>query len=244
MNLAPGGEVNTAAREPLPELPPKAAPEPRRRLGQDPDALFTSLTSNDALRTRDALNALGLPWLAGRMPPDVRLLAVNLDSDADLERILIVKAGLDAAAIVLKKETGAWWQLGSFTCCIGTGQVDPFVELKATVWYGTMDLIVHRTAAHGTGVGEFRLSVYRVWRSHLYRVLDVVESAYNLTSSEESRVIYPNIDSTEAPRVLTIHRVTRMGDRLTTACFPYRWDPAQFVFLRIAAARVLCTLAN
>jgi hypothetical protein len=59
------------------------------------------------------------------------------------------------------------------------------VELKETVWHGTKDLVIHQTAAHGTGAGEFRLSIYLVWSSGLYKVLDVFESAYRGASAGE-----------------------------------------------------------
>ncbi len=206
----------------------------------DPDSLFSKLLSKDLRQTGDALNRLGLSWLADRVPTDVRLFAVNLDSDEDLERVLIVHAGLDTAALALKREDGTWWQLGAFACCMGTEILDPFVELKETVWYGTNDLVVHETSAHGTGVGENRLSIYRAWKGRLYRVLRIVESAYNLPGSEESRISYPNIDTPTAPRILVVHRTSETGRRRATVCIPYRWDAARFEFVQLAPNRALC----
>jgi hypothetical protein len=38
-----------------------------------------------------------------------RFLGVNLDSDSDLERLLVMKNDAEAGALGLKVEAGVWW---------------------------------------------------------------------------------------------------------------------------------------
>jgi hypothetical protein len=245
MNLASGQRMVSAEQEPSPDKSPRSAPEQRRRWDVDPDALFVKLVSKDPRQTRGALDRVGMSWFAEREPTDVRLFGVNLDSDPELERVLVVKANLDSVALVLKKEGGVWWELGGFACC-GPGSRDPdsFIELKDTVWYGIKDLIVHQGASHGTGVGEIDLAIYRVWKGHLYRVFNIVESAYTMQESESSRITYPNVDSSSAPRIIVVQRTKEMGHRTTTTCVPYRWDTARFAFVQTPATRNLCGSAE
>ena len=231
--------------EPLPARPPQSPPEHRRKLGVDPDALFTKLVSKDPKQTADALKGIEMSWLAERRPTELQLVAVNVDADDDLERLLIVTAGFDSAALVLKKDLGEWWALGSFVCCgPGARTLNPFIELKETVWHGTKDLIVHGVGAHGSGVGEMRQLIYRVWKGQLYKVLDVVEGAYNLAGSERTRIVYPNVDSQAGPRVLVVHRIPEAGNRRNASCTPYRWDSAKFAFIQTAATKPLCGSAK
>lgn len=177
--------------------PPESTPEPRRKVEGDPDVLFRQIASKNSVEAKDALARLGLSWVAGRQPEDVRLAAINVDDDEYLERVLIVRDGLDSAATVLKRDGQAWWNLGSFYCCSGTRALDPFIGLKDTVWYGTKDIVVHQVGSHGTGAGEVRLFIYRVLKAQLYKVLDIIEScspaphkaAY--TSPSQDRAIAP-----------------------------------------------------
>jgi hypothetical protein len=242
LNLASGQSVFVAEREPLPDKPPQSAPEQRRRLSVDPDAVFTKLVARDAGQVSEALDSLGMSWLSGSEPTDVRFLAVKLDADPDLERVLIVKTGAGrAAASVFKKLDGVWWELGSFGCCaIGGTNPDPFVELRDTVWPGTKDIVAHQGGAQGTGVGEWRLLIYRVWKGQLYKVFDIVESAYNLVESESSQIAYPDTDSYTAPRIIIVDRTTEREHRRAPTCIKYRWDPDRFAFLRASTRRGSC----
>jgi hypothetical protein len=230
-----------ADREPLPDNPPQSTAEPRRKLAVDPDAVFARIVSKDSTQSRRALEELGLSWMAEGEPTDVKLLAVNLDSDSDLERLLIVENDSEAVALVLKKEDGVWWELGNFLCGGPGGRiVDPFVELKDTVWYGTKDLIIHRGGSQGTGVGEHRLLIYRVWRSRLYKVFDIVESAYNSVQSESSSMTYPDVDSSSSSRSIIVRRTRKVQNRRTTTCMTYRWDANRFTFSQVLPNRTLC----
>lgn len=142
---------------------------------------------------------------------------------------------------MLKKELNEWWEVGGFGCCDpGTQVLDPFIEVKDIVWYGTKDIIVHQVGAHGTSVGEMRLLIYRMLRGRLYKVFDAVESSYNLSGSESTRIVYPDLSSQTGPRILIIHRVAEADGRRSETCHPYRWNSVRFAFIRSSAAEAQC----
>lgn len=154
---------------------------------------------------------------------------------------MIASSDLNIEATVVKRQDGVWWELGHFACCgPGSGQNDPFVELRQTVWHGTNDVILHAGGSFGTGVAERRLLIYRAWRGKLYKVFDIVESAYNLSGSEEIRISYPDTNSYSSPRVITVHRTKRNQSRRTTTCELFRWDAETFAFVRTAPQADLC----
>jgi hypothetical protein len=229
--------------EPRPDTPPKLAAEERRKLFLDPDTMYTRLISKDDRLKRETVKGLGESWLAERDFTDVRLFAVNLDADRDLERVLMFRSGgLDGAAVIAKQEDGVWWELGSFRCCGpgGSPRVEPFIELRETVWYGTKDIVVHLGGPQGTGVGERDVSIYRVLRGRLYKVLQIVEWTYNLAGEETSRIDYPDVGSSVGPSVIAVKKTKQVGSRRTVQCTPYQWDRARFAFVQIAPTRLLC----
>ncbi len=131
-------------QEPAPKSSP-AKPEARSALSIDPDALFPHLLSGDSSTRRAAFERFGMDRIAEQNPQDIRLLALNIDSDRDLERIVIANSDLQTEVIVLKREGGIWWKLSHFVCC-GFGST---LELRSTVWPGTNDIILHSEG--GTG---------------------------------------------------------------------------------------------
>src|SRR5205085_1865481 len=139
----------------------------------------------------------------------------------------------DGVALVAKNVDGIWWRLGEFVWGgPGLPYVEQFIELKQTVRYGTTDLIVRSGGPQGSGVGERKLSVYRVLTGHLYRVLQIVESAYNFAGEESSRVVYPDVNSLTGTATIVVNRTKQVGQRRTSQCIPFRWDAAQFAFLQ------------
>ncbi len=192
--------------EPAPrEFPASSAP--RRKLEGDFDGWLASLLAPEAGRRNEALRRLGMEFVGEPSIADVRVFAVNLDADADLERVVQVSGGLDGEVTVWKKEEGAWWNLAHFVCRGPGGRAaDPLLELRPVVRYGTNDLILHAGGSQGTGVGERRLQIYRLWGGRAYRVLDLIESAYNMSGWEETRIRYPDPDSTESPAVIVLQR--------------------------------------
>ena len=216
-------------REPLSSKPPQAAPEPRVKRALSPDALFAMFASNDEVQHNAAIDHIGIGWPMTHNPVDVRLFAVNIDTDDDLERVLISRGHGDAVAIVAKKEAGEWWELGGFLCCGPSGGALD-IELKETVWFGTKDIVVHSGGAQGTGIGAHSLRIYRVLGGHMYKVLDVVEEAYNWAESQSARVRYPDLDSHE-PAVILVETTKQAGARRTTTCTRHSWDAARFAFV-------------
>lgn len=238
LGVAPNQQISVEI-EPQPNRPPQSTPEPRRKLAVNPDSLFPLIVSEDPSQRSKALEVLGMSWMGEMQPTDARLLAVNLDSDQDLERVLIMKSNLNAAVVVLKNEKGTWWELGSFFCCGPSGRVqEPFVELRQTVWHGTNDLIVHAVGAHGTGVGEGRLMIYRVWKGNLYKVLDISEWEYNMRDSETSRIFFPDMESHASPQVITVIKDSQKRRKAT--CIPYRWEVKKFAFVQIPPSPKFC----
>ena len=200
------------------------------------------LLSRDPAKRNEAFDTFGLPFIATRDPQDIRLFAVNMDSHPDLERVVIATSDLDVEAAVLRRDNDVWWELGHFVCCgPGARSSLPFLELRQTVSYGTNDIIVHAGGSQGSGVGELRLMIFRVWNSKLYKVLDIVESAYNFSQSEETRISYPDTGDSGEPRILTVHRTKEIRGRRTSLCELYRWDAGKFTFLRTAPDRKRCS---
>ena len=238
LGVAPNQRVSVET-EPQPDRPPQSTPEPRRKLAVDPDSLFPLILSEDPSQRRNAFEVLGLSWMGEMQPTDARLLAVNLDSDEGLERVLILNGNLNAAAVVLKNEKGTWWEIGSIFCC-GPSRMakERFVELRQTVWHGTNDLIVHAVGAHGTGAGEGRLMIYRVWKGNLYKVLDISEWAYNMRDSETSRIFFPDMESHASPQVITVIKDSQKRRKAT--CIPYRWEVKKFSFVQIPPSPNYC----
>lgn len=222
------GQIVTLEPEPLPSKAPHAAPERRRKLAVDPDTLLSQLLSKDIRQRRSALDQLDMSWLGESGVSDVRLIAVNLDADPDLERVLIVRGNRDAASI-LKEMSGAWWEIGAF---LHQGH-HAFLEVETTVWPGTNDVIVRSGGSQGTGVGEVDLSIYRIWHGRLYRVLQIVENAYNFTGSVESTVTYPVLPTSGAPAII-VHQTNQTGQRRDSKCLAYRWDLERFAFVPTA----------
>lgn len=197
---------------------------PRRATKSDPATLLTNLMSKDPERVSSALQDADLTLL--RDAVDASLTAVNLDSDADLERILRVRSLGSYGVAVFKQESGVWWVLGSFVCGGPRNRMqDPFIELKPLISPGTSDIIVHSGGSQGTGVGAAQFTVYRVFKGQLYQVLDIVEYAYNWTSDEKTQIHFRD-------RSIIVRRTRKSRNQETTSSEMYRWDAGRFMFAR------------
>lgn len=243
VGVALGQVIAAIPKEPGPKSPQFAA-EPRRKLAIDPDTLLPRLLSPEARERADAFTRAGLEIMGDQEPQEVRLLALNIDSDPDLERVLIVKGlggMISMGAAVYKKENGVWWQLGGFFCCgPGSQPNDPFIEMRQIVRYGTNDIVIHAGGSQGTSAGAWQLMVFRVWKGSLYKVLDIVESAYNFAGPEQTRVSYPNTEHSSAPPVISVHRTKEVRNRRSSTCTQYRWDADRFAFVVLASSRGSC----
>lgn len=184
-----------------------------------------------------------MEYIADRKPTDVRIVAINLDADEELERVVVARAGMDVEAVVLQEEDGVWWSLGQWMCCGPKAvDVDPFLEIRQLVWHGTNDILVHIPTMWGTGVGERRLWVYRLRNGTLYRVLDIVEGGHNWSESEQARVEYPDAATMGAtePQMLTVCRVKSQSRRSRGVRERYRWDAKEFVYRRLPGGGTGC----
>lgn len=220
-----------APREPLPNKSPQSAAVPRRLLDADPDALFSQLVSADPKRQQQALAKFEISSRGVGPAQDVRYFAVNLDADEQLERVLIVRHNSDATALVLKKQDDVWWGVGSFMCCAPGGRTpEEILDLKQSVWYGTNDIVIRNGGSQGTGVGERRIQVYRMFEGKLYKVFDIVKDAYNMAGSESSHVIFPDANSSEWPRVIAVQRTEESKGRRKQTCVHYVWNSEHFIF--------------
>ncbi|MBS1830354.1 MAG: hypothetical protein JST93_33945 [Acidobacteria bacterium] len=228
--------------EPVPKAKPKGQMMGRRRIVGDPDRTFPELLASIGSSRKHTFESVGLDYMAERNAVDIRLMAVNLDADEDLERVLIA-SGPDASQVaVLKKQAGEWWSLGAFSCCQpGTHAPETFLELRQMVWYGTNDIVLHTGGRYGSGIGEHRMRIFRVWNSHLYQVFDIKESAYNWSTSEEAQVTFPSAGAGPHDEVVILVRRTKSdGRRRTSSCELHRWDASQFVFVPIPPSAKLC----
>ncbi len=200
-------------------------------LSGDPDALFTQLVSADAKQYQQALAKFEISSTGVGHAHDVRYFAVNLDADEQMERVLIVRINSDATALVLKKQNDVWWDAGRFMCCGPSGHMpEVFLDLKQSVWYGTNDIVIRAGGSQGTGVGETHIQIYRMLDGQLFKVVDIVEDAYNMAGSESSHITFPDTNSSDSPRVIAVQRTEESKGRRKQTCVHYVWDSERFVF--------------
>ncbi len=183
---------------------------------------------------------------------EARLNAVNLDSDNDLEYVLVITphASSRTIALVFDKIGDSWWVIGDFSYWYhwDVNEAERFIELREIVRYGRKEIIV-RDWGGGTGVAETRLSIYRMQNGSLYRVFRTVEDGFHFIyggvgdSEYEHRTIeYPDHDW-NAPSLLVARYVKRIEPaqkgapvRVSRDCSVFEWDAAAFVFVKKNAA--------
>jgi hypothetical protein len=206
-------------------------PLPRRHATLSPEELLTHLTSSDPSRLHTALNACDLATVLFAPITSATLAAAPLDSSPGLERILTIHTTGDTAVLIYQQDaSGRWWNLSTFLTGGPTNQrQEPFLELRATVTPGIQDLILRQGCSQGTGVGQVELSIFRLWRAHLYNVLTLTESAHNWTRLESSRITFPK-PGAPSPRLL-VRTTIRTKGRTTTTRRTYQWHPTHFAFL-------------
>jgi hypothetical protein len=212
--------------EPAPQRLPAPFAEPRVAK-IDPDEIYRNIVSGTLEQCKAAYLEIGFVDWSSDEALDVKLMAVNLDEDPALERVLMAR-NIQFQSVAIFDWGGAQWKfVGSFLCCGRNASSDrnPFVELRQTVWYGVNDLVVHTGGSMGTGVGESRVSVYRMRGGRLYQVFDNIEDAYNWTSEDQATFRYPDIGR------IQVQRVKRSGQRKAITCTMHSWDSKQFVFV-------------
>ncbi len=236
---------------------PAAKPEAHHRIQSDPLTLLRNLLGSSTDERRRAYRALRWDQDDETSPPaDVRLYATNLDSDSDLEYILMIRGTSEAAAYVFDKDSEGWWQIGQFYCswhCVAD-QAERLIELREIVWYGRKDIIV-REQGGGTGLAETTLSIYRMYDGRLYHIFQTVEDRYDApiggsgTVTQHRQFEFPESDPNSGKFLVVHYRKLSEPDtgngngkvRETHSCTVYRWDAARFTFAEdVAAVNKLC----
>lgn len=200
---------------------PAAKPEARARISGDPERIYQA-----ALKGAE----------------EVRLLAVNLDADEALERVLVRKRDPDEHAAVYDFDGKTWWRVGEFSSRDGTD----LVELKGSTLSSRNDLVV-RVYGHGSGFYSTEISIYKMLGGRLYRVFRTIEENNYDTSGpgtkgewhvERRNLIFP-VRNEARGSMLIVHRTEAVDPDLDAPCRPrsvacsvYRWDYQEFRFLR------------
>jgi hypothetical protein len=208
-------------REPLPKTPPAVEALPESRSPIDPDEAYRELVSGDAERV-------------------LRAMAVNMNDDPKLERVLIIDNLRNTSVIVFAQKDGQWWSVGAGLCGAPVGHCPtPFVELKQTVWYGTYDLVIHTDGKIGLGLSESHLRIYRMFRGRFYPVLDFIESAHNMSGVESNNFRFRGPGTSDTATVV-VHRTQEFRGRKTSECIPHVWNVEKFAFMSVPPTRALC----
>lgn len=236
---------------------PVAKPESRRKIFAEPTAILQKILSTSEERRRLGFRQLGIDpeKLRSRTAEvdDARLLAVNLDSDQDLEAILIYTIEPDTTGAVLDKASDGWWEVGRFSNWWHGSSLwaDRLIELREIVSYGGRDIVV-RTRNGGTGGAETDLAIYRLRAGRLYRTFHTTEQSEYDTSGpgvsgdwyvERHELLYPEPDSAGNRFLVVFHTRATLAPGPPSesrapcapkalACTVYRWHAEKFTFLR------------
>jgi hypothetical protein len=230
---------------------PTSKPEPRRLVTTDPVSLYRQLLSTSLEDRNSALRLLTGEEMDASNSVEARLNAVNLDSDNDLEYVLVITPHFPShtIALVFDKIGGSWWVVGDFSYWWhwDVNEAERFIELREIVRYGRKEIIV-RDWGGGTGVAETGLSIYRMQNGSLYRVFRISEDGFHFiygvgTSEYEHRTLeYPDHDW-NAPALLVTRHLKRIEPaqegapvRVSRDCSVFEWDAAAFVFVKNKAA--------
>lgn len=206
----------------------------------DPDQIYSRILSGSDAERQAAYAAMGFPlgsdgkpFGTDGAPLDVRLLAVNLDEDPALERVLIARTLFVQSVAIFDLPNAHWMLVGTFLCCGVNAPSDrePFLELKQTVRHGVNDVVVHGGGSAGPGIARWSLSVFRLRDGRLYQVFDSVETAHSLTNEEHATFRYPDLGQSSAPPRIQVQREKRTGQRKTISCAIHSWNTKQFAFV-------------
>jgi hypothetical protein len=230
---------------------PTSKPEPRRLIATDPISLYRRLLSTSLQDRKDAFRMLAHDEIDADDPVEARLYAVNLDSDSDLEYILVATGHFPPRtfASVFDRAGESWWVIGDFSYWWhwGANEAEQLIGLREIVRNGRKEITV-RDWSGGTGVTETWLSIYRMQNGYLYRVFRTLEDGFHFivgagTSEYEHRTLeYPDHDW-NAPALLVARHLKRtepsrkgLAFRLSRNCSVFRWDSASFSFVEDKAA--------
>jgi hypothetical protein len=209
--------------------------------------------SSSPEQRKQALQQLGIEGADVSEPIQASVRAVNLDSDPELEYVLILVPTSPPASVayVFDKDERGWWIVGQFSYGWhwDANTAERFLELREVVWPGQKD-IVFRDVAGGTGVEETDLSIYRMANGALYRVFGTIEErmAGTVTTEYEHRTIdFPepgyqgNVFLVSHYEKTTSSANRQRPDHTSSSCAVYRWDAKIFEFVEDStAAKTKC----
>jgi hypothetical protein len=230
---------------------PTSKPEPRRPIATDPVSLYQRLLSAAPEDRKDAYRLLAHEEMDASEPAEARLYAVNLDSDSDLEYLLVATAHFPprTIAVVFDKDGKSWAVIGDFSYWWhwDANEAERLIELREIVHYGRKEIIV-RDWGGGTGVAETSLSIYRMQNGALYRVFRTLEDGFHFivgagtSEYEHDTLEYPDHDW-NAPALLVARHLKRIEParkgaaiRVSQDCSIFRWDATAFLFVENKAA--------
>lgn len=246
--------VEPPQREPV--ASPASKPQPRRFVGEHPITILSGLLSSSPERRKQALQQLGVASADATESIQASIRAVNLDSDPELEYVLILVPTFPPAstAYVFDKDERGWWIVGEFSYGWhwDANEAERFLELREIVRRGRKDILV-RDMEGGTGLQETDLSIYRIANGALYRIFETVEEregwvvGTSATEYEHRMIDFPDPD--EDGKVFLVSHYEKntvfsnheRPDRRSTSCAAYRWDAESFVFVvDSTAAKTKC----
>ncbi len=159
-----------------------------------------------------------------------RLTAVQMDTDAELEAVLVLDVETARHVVVFDRRDGVWWVVDRFALLDGSG-----VDLREVVEAGASDLVIEEAAGGaGGGLAQTELSVYHLVDGRLLRVYAAV-SFVSVCADESRRVEFPRAESGE--RGYVVERLTAnwqsrrappvcgKAKPVLQRCTAYRWDP-------------------
>lgn len=260
-------QVGVAVRgSEAPEPKPAVRPEPRRSVSADPMTIARNLLSRSPQSRAEGFRQLA-DSPNDREPEieDLRLLFLNLDSDSELESILMytLETMREARVLVLDKSGNRWFCVGDFRNwhLLDSQEVERMLQLKDVVQSGANDVLI-RLAPSGTDIAIWmELQIYRMRSGRLYRVFETTEEMEGRTAGpgkggpwmNERRTVYFPEQSYNAARYIVVHHTkVILGDQelLTRAnitmdsrslgCVAYRWDAHTFRFVPDKAATPHC----
>jgi hypothetical protein len=235
---------------------PTSKPLQRRFVGVDPMMLYRGLLSSSPKERTQAFQQLRHQVTDASLPADARLYALNLDSDDDLEYVLIVTVSPAATlAFVFDKSAQGWCVVGEFSYGWhwDANEAERLIEFREIAWYGRKEIIV-RERGGGAGVTETALSIYRMHNGYLYRVFHTTEDAFHYvygagrTEYEHRTIEYRDADA-DGHVFLVVHYDKRIEPDQHSrplpevrSCSAFRWNAGSFVFVEdTTAAPKVCT---
>ena len=210
-----------------------AAAQPR---STSPGDIYKALLGPESERK----SAFALLGLEGELPVNsIKLFAVQMDGDAELEQVLEVDTGVSRLIRVYDKLDRSWREVGQIDVLPPAGVRE--VAFHEVVERGANDVVVSAPSGGcGGGYCATGLSIWHLHKGRLVEVFTTNESVATMCFREATSVVLPDTDRSE--RGYLIVRTSREAmaplapvcgkpERATRTCTAYRWDAAEVGFV-------------